>query len=194
MADPSEEHALGDAAPSGLFTAWQDALGEAIGLGPLADLACGRGRHALPSARLGWPTLAVDRNPVYLREVHESARNESLPLHCLQCDLESDQFLPINPETCGAILVFCFLYRPLARAIVEALAPGGLLLYQTFTLEQLSFSNGPRNPNFLLKQGELRALFPDLTPLDYREGARADIQPDDARPRAMAELVAVKPI
>ena len=87
--------------------------------------------------------------------------------------------------SCGAILVFRFLFRPLATAIVEALAPGGLLLYETFTVAQRALGTGPRRADFLLEPGELAALFSGLEPIEYAEG-RSDGDP----PECLARLAA----
>ena len=54
-------------------------------------------------------------------------------------------------DCCGAILVFRFLHRPLAQDIERVLAPGGLLLYETFTTQQRELERGPRNAAFLLE-------------------------------------------
>ena len=51
----------------------------------------------------------------------------------------------------------------------RALAPGGMLLFETFTRAQLEFEGGPKNPEFLLECGELRVAFPGLRLLFYRE-------------------------
>ena len=86
------------------------------------------------------------------------------------------------------ILVFRFLFRPLAPAIVEALAPGGLLLYETFTIHQRDLGEGPRNPAFLLHDGELPELFARLETASHWEG----LTPGPA-PQALARLAARKP-
>jgi hypothetical protein len=81
--------------------------------------------------------------------------------------------------------VFHFLFRPLAATIAAALRPGGLLLYETFTLEQAALEWGPSNPEFLLAPGELPTLFSSLEILDHWEGRTAG-----ERPSALARLAA----
>jgi hypothetical protein len=66
----------------------------------------------------------------------------------------------------------------------RALAPGGMLLFETYTRAQLEFSGGPRNPDHLLELGELRTAFPSLRLLFYRE-LRAG--------KGIASLIAQKP-
>jgi hypothetical protein len=105
----------------------------------------------------------------------------------VRVDLETRHGIPLIPASCGAILVFRFLYRPLAAAVVDCLLPGGLLLYETFTIQQLTVEPGPKNPAFLLREGELPELFPTLEVLRYEEGWGTG-----PRPEAMARLVARK--
>ena len=153
--------------------------------GPILDLACGRGRHALACAELGASVLAIDRNKAALESLQARAKERRLDLQCICADLETDRGIPVMPGSCAAILVFRFLFRPLAAAIVQALRPGGLLLYETFTLEQRGLSSGPRNPAFLLARGELPQLFSELEILEFEE-----ILSTGAKPQALARLTA----
>ena len=158
---------------------------EAGRLGPVLDLACGYGRHSLAAARLGVPVLAVDRNEEALRSLQRIAQ----PLiRCVRADLEVGTGLPVAPASCGAVLVFRFLWRPLAPAIVEVLRPGGLLLYETFTTHQRDLGQGPRNPAFLLEPNELPKLFAALRPIAYEE-----VVSDGPPAAALARLAARKP-
>lgn len=137
---------------------------------------------------MGLSVVAVDRNGQALRQIQHRARAERLMLDCVNSNLETRYGIPCKPNSCGVILVFCFLFRPLAPAIEEALAPGGLLLYETFTIDQTSFATGPKNPAFLLEDGELTTLFPRLRVLAH--GETVELSPS---PRATARLAARKP-
>lgn len=173
-------------APTAFFMAERERLRSTRPLGPVLDVACGPGRHALAAAELGLPTIAVDRNAKALAFLE--MKKERLPILCVRADLEANGTLPVARDSCGAILVFCFLHRPLAPAIVEALAPGGLLLYQTFTEKQQSLAYGPKNPAFLLREQELPRLFAALDVIAYHEGLDASA----SRPRHVAQLIAQK--
>ena len=178
----------GASPPSPFFLAQRAQLLAAARLGPVLDVACGRGRHALAAAELGARTLAIDRDPDALRALAAQARARRLPLQALRADLETPFGIPVRPRSCGAILVFRFLFRPLAAAIVEALAPGGLLLYETFTSGQRALGGGPRRAEFLLAPGELPELFSALEPLACSEGV------SEGEPReALARLAARRP-
>jgi SAM-dependent methyltransferase len=174
------------APPSPFFLAHAEAIRDAARLGPVLDLACGRGRHAIATAELGVPVLAIDRDPDALAALRRAARERGLTrAGGLRADLETQHGIPVRSESCGAVLVFRFLFRPLARAIVDVLAPGGLLLYETFTQKQRTLGHGPRNPAFLLGPGELPELFCALEIECAWEGLTAG-----APPEALARLVA----
>ena len=85
------------------------------------------------------------------------------------------------------MLVFRYLYRPRASWIESLLRPGGLLLYETFTIHQRDLGQEPSNEAFLLREGELREAFGALRVLSYWEGLT-----EGPRPDAMARLVARK--
>lgn len=171
-----------DSEPSEFFRVREGLLLEAGRLGPVLDLACGYGRHSLAAARLGLPVLALDRDEEVLRALQRIAP----PLvQCVRTDLETGFDIPVAPASCGAVLVFRFLFRPLVQAIAEALRPGGLLLYETFTTHQRKLGQGPRNPAFLLEPNELPSLFGSLRPIAYEE-----LVTEGPHPAALARLAA----
>jgi len=175
-------------APSSFFLRHRAGLKRAARLGPVLDLACGRGRHSLACAGLGLETVGIDRSAASLAQLQASGRAGSLPVHAVRADLETKRGIPFRTETFGAILVFRFLFRPLARDLEAALRPGGLLLYETFTERQRALGLKPSNPAFLLAEGELPALFPGLEVLEYGE-----LVTDSEWPEAVARLAARRP-
>ena len=167
-----------------------DFLGDALSYLPDAtrpclDLACGRGRNAIALAQTGRVVVALDRNAEALREC--AARAGSLPIRPVRSDIEQPLQIPLESGSCDAILVFRFLNRALAPEIERVLAPGGLLIYETFTLHQRELGYGPKNAAFLLDDGELPALFADLGVEFHQEGTF-----DSPRPMALARLIARK--
>jgi SAM-dependent methyltransferase len=172
-------------APSPFLVAHLDSIARAARRGPVVDLACGAGRHALALAARGIPVVGVDRDLARLRELQGRAREDRRPIRLLQADLEASPSLPFGPARCGALLVFHYLHRPLCPALAASLRPSGLLLYETFTIAQRELGQGPKNPAFLLEPGELPRLFPQLEVLETWEG----LTPGE-RPSALARLLA----
>jgi SAM-dependent methyltransferase len=177
------------APPSSFFVEQTARLSSAAERGPVVDLACGRGRHCIAAAEGGAYAIGVDRNATFLAELRATARERGLRVDAVRADLEHQSELALKPECCAAILVFRFLFRPLAPRIEEALQPGGLLLFETFTVHQAEFATGPRNPAFLLAEGELPELFPSLEVLAFWEGVT-----NGSSPAAVARLAARKPV
>ncbi len=150
-------------------------------LGPALDLACGTGRHTLLLAQRHQPVTAVDGSGVALeilersaRALNRAARMQSSTtiavcdqgIRLAQVNLEHAA-LPVN--SFSLILCVNYLQRSLFSQIGRALAPGGMLLFETYTRAQLEFTGGPKNPEYLLEPGELRVGFPSLRLLFYRE-------------------------
>jgi SAM-dependent methyltransferase len=154
---------------------------------PALDVACGRGRNALALARAGVATIALDRDRGRLAALAAAARASALPVRAVRAELEAGGGIPLASASCGAVLVFRYLHRPLAPEIERVLRPGGWLLYETFTRRQREIADHPRNPAFLLEAGELPRLFPGLETLRFEEAEVAAPEPE-----AVARLVARK--
>jgi tellurite methyltransferase len=157
--------------------------------GTALDVAGGAGRHALWLAQRGWRVKLVDISERAIALARENLRNAvSARLETLVetelADLNSIQILGQANDKYDLVLVFFFLQRELFPALAAALKPGGLLIYKTYTTEQLRLSGGPRDSRFLLQPGELQSAFPSLQLLHYRESVMN---------KATAELVARKP-
>lgn len=153
--------------------------------GPVLDLACGSGRNAIAAARAGCAVIGLDRSAAALAQLADRARAAQSAVQAVRADVETGHGIPFAPQSFGAVLVFHFLFRPLAPEIARLLRPGGWLLYETFTTAQRTLPGGPRNPAFLLRPGELPRLFPTLTPIHHAEVT--------TQSRATARLLARKP-
>jgi tellurite methyltransferase len=180
-----DEKTSHSAPPSKFFTEHISDLRDAARAGPVVDLACGRGRHMIAGARAGLPMVGLDRNPTSLAELRSLAQTQQLRLEVVRADLEAAATAPLKAGSCGAIVVFRYLHRPLASALCEWLAPGGLLLYETFSTDQIALGWGPRNPEFLLRTGELARLFAELEIIEQWEGTTSG-----ARPESVGRLLA----
>jgi SAM-dependent methyltransferase len=119
--------------------------------GTVLDLAAGSGRHAHYFNGLGYRTTALDRDVSGLREL------ASAGIEVLAADLEDGSPWPLGGRTFDGIVVTNYLYRPLLPLLADALAPGGVLIYETFGQGNERFGR-PRNPAFLLRPAELLEL------------------------------------
>jgi 2-polyprenyl-3-methyl-5-hydroxy-6-metoxy-1,4-benzoquinol methylase len=137
--------------------------------GLILDVACGRGRHALWLAQQGFAVHAVDRNADAIAELIATANRLGLKLAADVVDLETDPPPDLGSQRYDAVVVFNYLHRPLMPAIRDAVKPGGRVFYETFTTRQAERGH-PRNPDFLLRDGELAELMAPLTILRSREG------------------------
>jgi tellurite methyltransferase len=136
--------------------------------GDALDVACGRGRHAFWLAERGLRSYAIDRDPDVVREVNDEASRRGLWVSASVLDLETGAVRFAPPEY-DVIVVVHYLHRPLFPALIAALRPGGVLVYETFTRAQ-ALRGHPTNPAFLLEPGELVTLVPPLEILASREG------------------------
>ena len=133
--------------------------------GHALDLACGQGGNALFLARRGFTVTAWDISPVAINGLASRASRLGLKISAQVRDVEAEPF-PV--AMFNVAVVSRFLARPLARPIQDSLNPGGLLFYQTYSREKLS-PQGPNNPDYLLAENELLAMFQGMRLLIYRE-------------------------
>ena len=148
--------------------------------GQVLDIACGRGRHARYLAGLGCRVDAVDRAP----ELLENLRGVAGVKACA-ADLEAGAW-PYEGRRFDAIVVANYLHRPLFPRLLAALAPGGLLIYETFAAGNERHGR-PRNPDFLLRRGELL----ELARGRLRVLAFEDLEVEDPRPAAVQRICAL---
>lgn len=117
----------------------------------MLDVACGGGRHARLFAERGHPVDAVDRDAASI-----AALNAFSAITALCADIENGPW-PYAGRRFAAVVVTNYLHRPLLPRLLEAVAPGGVLIYETFAAGNEAYGR-PANPDFLLRPGELRAL------------------------------------
>ena len=126
--------------------------------GPVLDVACGAGRHALFFAERGFQVFGVDRDP------------QNIPgMQFVRADLEEGKPWPFAGQRFAAVVVTNYLHRPLFPSLRESLEEGGVLLYETFMIGNERYGK-PSNPNFLLRPGELLQAFGMLTVAAFEQG------------------------
>ncbi len=153
--------------------------------GRVLDVACGEGRHALYLAQASttFDVWGVDRSPTAIKAAAERAAQLGIRANFMVRDLEKD-FLP--EEIFNTIVVTRYWQADLCPHIVNHLALGGILVYETYTLDYLRY--GERTRSHLLKSGQLRETFAKL-------GLRVDYYAEVDRPETReysARLRAVK--
>jgi SAM-dependent methyltransferase len=150
--------------------------------GTVLDVACGAGRHLEWFAAHGQTVTGVDRDI-------EPAR-ANLPGARLVCaDIENGPWPLLAhdaPETFDAVIVTNYLWRPLLPTVIGSVAPGGVLLYETFTSGQESIGR-PTRADFLLQPGELLRYCEQLHVVAYENGYL------DNPPRFVQRIAAVRP-
>jgi len=151
--------------------------------GKALDLASGTGRHACLLAAIGLEVHAVDNDAGKVETLRRLANTSDWVLHAEVVDLEEGT-VNLGEEVYDLVLGVHYLHRPLFPAILRSLRPGGLLLYETFTVDQARRGK-PTNPDFLLRPGELRELVAPLELLRDREG--------EFDGRSVAAVAACKP-
>jgi len=147
----------------------------------LLDVAMGRGRHVVVCAGLGYRVFGVDVNIDAVRAAASAAAHRGLRMHSWCADLTA---MPLPRDRFEAVVVTRYLQRDLFEPIRRAVTPGGIVLYETFTSNQLAHACGPTSPDHLLEPGELRERFESFDLLFYEEVLR---------PEAVARLVARRP-
>jgi SAM-dependent methyltransferase len=139
--------------------------------GSVLDVACGGGRHARWLAACGHSVEAIDRDPVALAELAAIPR-----ITTRHFDLEAEPW-PYCGQTFAGIVVVTYLHRPLFPHLLGALAPGSVLIYETFAVGNARYGR-PSNPNFLLRPGELlEAVRGRLRVLAYEDLLVTDPKP-----------------
>lgn len=166
--------------PSAWVVRWADRIPAG---GRVLDVACGNGRHARYLAARGHPVEAVDRDaatPALLAGISGVSGRSA--------DLEEGDW-PYAGDRFAGIVVTNYLHRPLFPRLLAALAPGGVLIYETFAAGNERFGR-PSNPAYLLKPGELL----DAVHGRLRVIAYEDVIVAEPKPAALQRICAVNSI
>ncbi|MGH7916953.1 MAG: class I SAM-dependent methyltransferase [Candidatus Binataceae bacterium] len=131
------------------------------------DVAAGMGRNTIALARAGFHVFATDFSVTAMGSLATSATTEKLPITPVVSDLEHG--FPFHPRRFAVIINVSYLDRGLVPRLIQSLQAGGVLLFDTFLIDQAA-SGHPRDPRFLLNHYELRELLGSLQLLRYREG------------------------
>ena len=148
---------------------WARQLHPTAGGGGVLDLACGGGRHGRLFLEQGWPVTFLDRDISGVMDL-----SGTVGATLMAADLETDGPWPLAGRKFDLVIVTNYLWRPILPQILDLVAPGGVLLYETFAEGNEAYGK-PSNPNFLLKQGELKeTVTSDFEILQYEQGSTGD--------------------
>ena len=151
----------GDEAVSAWVQRWSHLVPEG---GSVLDVACGRGRHARWFHQRGLRVVALDRSAEAIAAI-------GLPSErCETCvaDIENGPW-PFAGRQFEAVIVTNSLWRPLLPTLLASLAPGGVLIYETFAAGNETVGK-PSRPDFLLQPGELLQVCQALHTVSFEEG------------------------
>lgn len=155
---------------------------ELLPKGRVLDVAMGNGRNAIYLAKLGFDVEGVDMSPDAVNIALKLAQKAGVTIKAHAADLEGDYL--IQKDAYAVIICFNYLQRSLIPQIKAGLRKGGMVVYETFIVDQARFGK-PQNPDYLLRHNELLNMFRDFRCLRYREGIMGG-------QKAIASLIAQK--
>jgi len=172
--DPSPSAIVEDAGP------WLETSGRAL------DLACGAGRNALYLAERGYSVVGVDISVQGLRILRDRARSHGLPVQPILAELPH---FHVRPESFQVVVNTHFLLRESFDLIRRALSTGGIVLFETFHVDEIDRLGGDIRRAYALEEGELKRAFADFELLRYEEGVFERPEGD----RGLTRMIARKP-
>jgi SAM-dependent methyltransferase len=160
--------------PDPFLLAAYDEFLRAASPGIALDVAGGVGRHAIWLAQRGWRVKLVDISEVGIKQAAENAKQTGTASSIITEIRNLNSGQDFGQEQYDLVIVFFFLQRELFPALLDAIKPGGFLIYKTYTTEQRRLSSegaksGPSHPMFLLEPNELLRAFSGLRVLHYHE-------------------------
>ena len=155
--------------------------------GRALDIAMGNGRNAIYLAKIGFQVEGIDGSHEIAEEALAHAREEGVSIQIRVEDLEKIPYL--EEGVYDLVICFNYLQRSLMPQMKNWVKDGGMLVYETFTVDQAKFGK-PRNPDHLLRHNELLNTFRDFRVLHYREGI---IEGNKAIASIVAQKVGVFP-
>lgn len=167
-------HAAGTGLPSPWIERWAHLIPAG---GRVLDVACGSGRHVRWLAARGWQVTGLDRDVAAVEPLRAVA-----DIHV--ADIEAGPW-PLGDARFDAVVVTNYLWRALFPALLDRIAAGGVLLYETFAAGNETVGK-PSRPDFLLQPGELLQRAQGLRVVAYEDGFL------DAPPRFVQRLAAVR--
>ena len=156
-------------------TAPNDFLAQVAGqipAGPVLSIADGEGRNGVHLATLGHAVTSVDASSVGLAKARQLAATRSVTIATIVADLADYAIAP--GAWSGIVSIFCHLPRPLRQQVhaqvVRGLAPGGLFVFEAYSVKQIGYgTGGPSSVELLLTPDALRSELAGLELLHLAE-------------------------
>lgn len=123
------------------------------------DIGCGGGRDAVYLSMHGWQITGIDHKETVLQRARQLANFHQQDIDWKACSVKTQGCLPSQPV--DLIVVIRYLNRSLFDTIKALLKPNGYVVFQTF-VEGVEAFGSPKNPNYILKKGELAQTFEDF--------------------------------
>ena len=182
MIVPTKNH---DHASTALPSAWVQRWSHLVAPGGVVlDVACGYGRHARWFYERNHSLALVDRAQAAI----ESIAIPAPACEAVVADIENGPW-PFAGRRFAAVVVTNYLWRPLMPTLLESLAPGGVLIYETFTQGNETVGK-PSRPEFLLRPGELLEVCRSLRIVAFEDGFQEQLQGQP--PRFVQRIAAVR--
>ena len=180
---PNDQGQHGAEPPSDWVRRWSHLVAPG---GVVLDVACGHGRHARWFHALNHPVVLVDRSQSAIESVVNTIPAELC--EAVVADIENGPW-PFSGRQFDAVIVTNYLWRPLLPTLLDSLAPGGVLIYETFTHGNETVGK-PSRPDFLLRSGELLSVCRALRIVAFEDGF--DSGPSGLTPRFIQRIAAVR--
>lgn len=177
-----ENNAHGMEPPSAWVQRWSHLIPER---GVVLDVACGHGRHARWFYERNHPLTLVDRAQAAIEFIASALPTRpAQTVEAVVADIEEGPW-PFEGRQFEAVIVTNYLWRPLLPTLLASLAPGGVLIYETFTQGNETVGK-PSRPDFLLRPGELLQVCQGLKVVAFEEGF------EERPPRFVQRIAAVR--
>lgn len=172
----------GNEEPSAWVQRWSHLIPER---GVVLDVACGHGRHARWFYEKKHPLALVDRAQTAIEFIASTLpARPAQTVEAVVADIEEGPW-PFEGRQFDAVVVTNYLWRPLLPTLLASLAPGGVLIYETFTQGNETVGK-PSRPDFLLRPGELLHVCQGLRVVAFEEGF------EEHPPRFVQRIAAVR--
>lgn len=155
--------------------------------GKVLDVAMGKGRNSLYLASKGFEVVGLEKDKEAIDVCLTEAKRLALIVDARCVDLENLEPYQIEKSAYDIVICFYYLQRNLIPSMKDALKPGGIILYDTFLIDQHIKTGHPRHREFCFEHNELLRLFIDFRVLYYREG-------QDPKGTYKVSIVAQKPV